>query len=538
MAFWGVEVKPGKPYVHQLDETRGRLHISQATLGVGASSKKSMLQCNIGDKSPVLLCCLLPDKTESCPLDLEFEEEEDVIFSVLGPRSVHLGGYYLGSSCAHGHGDGDESDSYGEDIGESENELSTDFDSEDEYEDDFIDDDEDDIEMFSASPRPKSGVVIEEILDDETPVNGNGDRKRPKSKFQVSDSDDSNQKQIIVGGASSTIESESEDEDGFPVSSPCAEVQGKLDKKVSKKSKGKAKDDGDQVMPISSPSRIEEESAEVQAKPDKKVSKKSNKKSENGGDRVTGAKRKSQDDQDGKAERVIEKTKDSSLPTSEIEQESAEQQKRKKRKERIKEGKTHGVGDDSMVEADKAKTVEITQDEPAVNGTPSNDKSDEDTTEKKKKKKKNKKNKTPESNKSADGEETKKGSVVKIEEKKAEKPTHQRNYSNGLVVEELEMGKPDGEKASPGTKVSVRYIGKLKKNGNIFDSNINRAPFQFRLGVGEVIKGWDVGVTGMRVGDKRRLTIPPSMGYGQKGAAPKIPPNAWLEFDVELLRVR
>ncbi|KAL5728026.1 peptidylprolyl isomerase [Ranunculus cassubicifolius] len=61
---------------------------------------------------------------------------------------------------------------------------------------------------------------------------------------------------------------------------------------------------------------------------------------------------------------------------------------------------------------------------------------------------------------------------------------------------------------------SVCYIGKLKKNGKIFDSCTNRkVPFQFRLGVGQVIKGWDVGVSGMRVGDKRRLTIPPSMGY-------------------------
>ncbi|KAJ0620339.1 putative peptidylprolyl isomerase [Helianthus annuus] len=74
----------------------------------------------------------------------------------------------------------------------------------------------------------------------------------------------------------------------------------------------------------------------------------------------------------------------------------------------------------------------------------------------------------------------------------------------------------------------MRYIGKLKKNGKIFDSNIAKAPFKFRLGAGEVIAGWDVGVKGMRVGEKRRLTIPPSMGYGARGAGSAIPPNSWL----------
>ncbi|XP_062089482.1 peptidyl-prolyl cis-trans isomerase FKBP15-3-like [Humulus lupulus] len=110
-----------------------------------------------------------------------------------------------------------------------------------------------------------------------------------------------------------------------------------------------------------------------------------------------------------------------------------------------------------------------------------------------------------------------------------------RTFANGLVIEELSMDKPDGKKAQPGKKVSVHYIGKLKKNGKQFDSNVGRAPFKFRLGVGQVIKGWDVGVEGMRVGDKRRLTIPPEIGYGAGGA---IPPNSWLVFDVELNDVR
>ncbi|PQM37489.1 peptidyl-prolyl cis-trans isomerase FKBP53 [Prunus yedoensis var. nudiflora] len=120
-------------------------------------------------------------------------------------------------------------------------------------------------------------------------------------------------------------------------------------------------------------------------------------------------------------------------------------------------------------------------------------------------------------------------------EKTNGKPSKVRTFGNGLVIEDLSMGQPDGKRASPGQKVSVRYIGKLK-NGKIFDSNVGGPPFKFRLGIGQVISGWDVGVNGMRVGDKRRLTIPPEMGYGRERAG-KIPPNSWLVFDVELVAV-
>jgi FK506-binding nuclear protein len=77
----------------------------------------------------------------------------------------------------------------------------------------------------------------------------------------------------------------------------------------------------------------------------------------------------------------------------------------------------------------------------------------------------------------------------------------------------------------------MKYVGRLKSNGKVFDAS-KGAPFTFRLGVGEVIKGWDIGVKGMRVGDKRKLIIPPDMAYGKKGAPGAIPPNAWLEFDI------
>ncbi|PON31586.1 hypothetical protein TorRG33x02_357450, partial [Trema orientale] len=102
MAFWGIEVKPGKPFTHKFDDLRGRLHVSMASLGMGKATTKSVLQCNVGNKSPVFLCSLYPEKTESLQLNLEFEEVDEVVFSVIGPRSIHLSGYYLGSGRHRG----------------------------------------------------------------------------------------------------------------------------------------------------------------------------------------------------------------------------------------------------------------------------------------------------------------------------------------------------------------------------------------------------------------------------------------------------
>jgi FKBP-type peptidyl-prolyl cis-trans isomerase len=95
-----------------------------------------------------------------------------------------------------------------------------------------------------------------------------------------------------------------------------------------------------------------------------------------------------------------------------------------------------------------------------------------------------------------------------------------------------------GATAEKGQTVSVHYTGWLT-NGKKFDSSLDRGqPFRFNLGAGQVIKGWDEGVAGMKVGGKRQLRIPPELGYGSRGAGGVIPPNATLIFDVELLGVR
>lgn len=108
--------------------------------------------------------------------------------------------------------------------------------------------------------------------------------------------------------------------------------------------------------------------------------------------------------------------------------------------------------------------------------------------------------------------------------------------SSGLQYIDQVVG--TGETATAGQTVSVHYTGWLT-NGKKFDSSVDRGqPFSFRLGVGQVIKGWDEGVQGMKVGGKRKLTIPSNLGYGARGAGGLIPPHATLVFDVELLGVQ
>ncbi|KAJ0452247.1 putative peptidylprolyl isomerase [Helianthus annuus] len=458
MAFWGVELKPGKPYLHQYDDERGRLHLSQATLGSGKSKEKAVVVCSVGDKKPIYLCSLLPRKMETCSLNIEFEEYDEVTFSVEGSHNIHLSGFFYGEKP---DSDGDDYESDSDEDGSFEG---AEIGSEDDSEFDF--DDADDLDDLTDDEMvPNSGVKIEEIVEDEK-QNANAVSEQSKKRNKsASKSDEKSSQQTVLKNSSSVPVLESEDEDGFPISSSA-----------------KGKDS------VSSGTKNTEGSA-------KKIAKKPSEKS---------AKRKRDDSVVDDDDLTSKPTSvEASTPEVNVKKEKKKNKKNKKAKDTLEgaNNNTNGVKEEANQEQTPEKAASVAKD------------------------KKNKK------------QESTPGSKVTESASAEAKPTQVRTFPNGLVIEELQMGKPNGKRATPGKKVSMRYIGKLKKNGKIFDSNIGNAPFKFRLGVGQVIAGWDVGVKGMRVGDKRRLTIPPVMGYGAKGAGPDIPPNSWLVFDVELVDV-
>jgi len=142
------------------------------------------------------------------------------------------------------------------------------------------------------------------------------------------------------------------------------------------------------------------------------------------------------------------------------------------------------------------------------------------------------------------------GIVLSVAAQTAKKPTHPTHLvtrgptkvtgegvktASGLQYWDIKVG--TGEEAKPGGKVKVHYTGWLS-SGKKFDSSVGSAPFDFTIGQGEVIKGWDEGVAGMKVGGKRQLRIPPELAYGEDGHPPQIPPNSTLVFDVTLVAAK
>ncbi len=110
-----------------------------------------------------------------------------------------------------------------------------------------------------------------------------------------------------------------------------------------------------------------------------------------------------------------------------------------------------------------------------------------------------------------------------------------KTFPDGLIVEDLKIG--SGTEVKAGDSVSIHYVGTLQSGAKFDSSYDRRQPFQTQIGVGDVIKGWDEGVVGMKVGGKRKLTIPPDLGYGSNPVGP-IPANSTLIFELELLDVK
>ncbi|XP_027159279.1 peptidyl-prolyl cis-trans isomerase FKBP43-like [Coffea eugenioides] len=627
MAFWGIEVKPGKPVTHSFDKVRRRLRISQATLGIGSAITKSLVQCNVGNKSPVFLCALLPDKTESCHLDLEFEEADDVVFSVIGPRSVYLTGYYV-SNDQHPALNSD-TESYGEDIANTETEESGLRSDEDEYEDSFIDDSD----PVLSPPSPDG--VVKEMDDVKEMRERKGSKRLQGKKFVIIDSDDettsqesedddnhliSASKNNMVAKDKVTVETIAEPADcgasgheskekADPVtmpkepkrktlpcnaSFPADEV--KLDKEMEPKeirclSQEAETFEDNSVNPIDSPvhqvhanlAKVDDASGSLHAskKEDKselapvnnKKSKRKRKEQADGDKIIEGSNsnhkkslkedkvmqavaetdNKEQDlpmpnesNQEPTINGKIDLDGPSSLPHPEKDQPSKKRRKKgsiKERSDGSNDATSKRILVDDQLKENLLKDEKIVSDMPATTSEDKKQTADEGTNfdfaaegnqlEKPKKKKKKAKTVDNKENMNVSG-----SLLSENESREPSKSCQVRTLSNGLVIEELALGEQEGKIAAIGKKVKVYYTGMLKESGHVFDSNVGNSPYKFRLGDEAIIGGWNIGLEGMHVGDKRRLIIPPALGYGSKGAGENVPPNSWLVYDVELAGVR
>lgn len=573
---------PGKPVTVESEEdgSFNQLHVSQATLGESSEPKnkgkdKAVLSIKSGeaaDGKVIRACVLAPERAECCPLDLIFSDP--VTFSVSGQHSVHLTGYFMPTPEEEFDMDDDyeaEEDDEAEEAG-------------DEDEEDENEEDEHDGLDFPAA----TGNNLRDFLnglqdeDDDEDEEFEGDEDDEYDDDDDEDDEDEDEEDVIFSNSSRTnvrIEEvggrQEEDEDGFIVgrkrpasSSPVKEGVKKADLLQPKKKQAVSseKDNEATKVPESLDSGVKvaggkkEKAGALQEGQKVGTPEVKGKKSPVGGKGKAGKEesvKPGSAGKEGKIRKDAEGEKEKVKAVGAGKTGSAEKLKSEKEAANVK---AETVKEAAAKKKDEKKAPEIKEAEKKVEVKSAAAAEKQEEGEKKSKAAKKKKAAGAEAakkeeNKGAetDGkkEELKKGVEKKsVDEKKktaekgkegtgaaALKKGTVRTYPNGMVLEELRMGKPDGKVAKAGKMVAMRYVGKLK-NGKVFDSNISGNPFKFRLGVGEVIKGWDVGVEGMRVGDKRLLKIPPAMGYGPKGAPPTIPGNSWLHFEVELVDVK
>ncbi|CAL5065123.1 unnamed protein product [Urochloa decumbens] len=476
MAFWGVEVKPGKPYTHTYQADHGRLRVCQATLSNCDAAGRTVLQCNVGNKIPIKLCSLNPKLSEMCHLEIELEEVDDVVFSVIGQSSIHLSGYYVRASSRSNAGD-DESESYGEDVGHSDTDEEHDAD-EDSYESDFIDD-RDVIDVSDdefSSPRCRRKKACEKQTRAER-------RRRLKKQVDSTDDNDSPVMKPAVKPSAPLIGSGSDD-DNVPISvASVKKDNAKVAVKRNAPSIFESGSDEDNV-PISVDS-VKKDSAKVAFKRTAPSI------FDSGSDEEDDALISVASGMKHNAKVAEEANPQNGKINDETEKKSSDDKKRRR----------------SAISEDPASPMDI-----ADANAPSVPKQGVEIKKKSKKKMRNQ-----------SGE-------------KDEKQTNIRTLEDGLMVEDLSTGNVDAKVASDGCKVYIKYVGMLK-DGNIVQSNLNEKPYKFKLGAGKVMRGWDVGICGMRVGEKRRLTMPPSMCSGGKSAV-EVPKNSSVIYEIELVKVK
>ncbi|KAE8720266.1 Peptidyl-prolyl cis-trans isomerase FKBP43 [Hibiscus syriacus] len=514
MAFWGTEVKPGKSFTHV--PLYGRLHISQATLGMGSGEQKSIVKCNIGHSKPVFLCSLFPDKAECCQLNLEFEESVEVVFSVIGPRAVHLTGYYLGSSSLDRyHSDG--SEPYGEDIADTETERVKSSEKS-EYGGSFIDDD-DDPQVFSSSEESPAGFGSNEEMRGLKFKGRIGKRRRLRKKYQKSESDNGNsQQKDFINGVSPRELFDSETENALPISSlfsgKCASKSGKDDiggesrKETGNHNNNEIEDNATMLEGING---VQLECKSGIRNVDKLEELVREERLPEADHCVVEKVVLEQNDQNQKlASNEICQSDNPLLTPSEVGTVDGAKLIRK-RKEHFEDNDTKG-DEVSKNGSNLNSVIEDVLMEDKETQTHVND-----NHSKKRKNKKRFKDEGEQDGTKMEPPAPEKEQSVDLNDKNTNDQEIQ--LSNGIMIEELEKGKPNGKIASLGPSPLHRKV-------------------EGQWGIeGQVQETWKVGIDGMQVGGKRRLTVPPWVRCTKEGTSESIPPNPWLVFEFELVKV-
>ncbi|XP_019233076.1 PREDICTED: peptidyl-prolyl cis-trans isomerase FKBP43-like [Nicotiana attenuata] len=451
MAFWGAFIEPGKPYTLKLhNNNKRRVRISQATLGErsGLWKSRSIVRCAIGSQPPISICSLCKE-IHCCQLDLEFEEFDDVVFSVVGPRGVHLAGYYLSSRETTSKSTGTDElgvDLYGEDISNAVCERN--------------------IEVTASKPA---------LLETQSGADDNDDA----GKIELL---------VPVEGRGTSFNNIATD-CGLKEDTPKAMNKGNCPLAIIPCQKPIiGKDSNRSPQPVN----------EVSHSRDRKK-----RKTENQENRC-----------------------DSNISSFSWRWKIEAHLQLLRRSIRVPCHQILALSDGMTLPRASNKSPE-----PVTEMCHS-----QDRTKEKKRKIENQENRY-DSNILSQLEMENRSSLANPKEiTESCKAPQILTLSNGVTFEVLVKGKQDGKVASTGKQVKIYFIAKLRGTGCVVGSNIGEAPHRFRLGDKNMVKGLNIGIEGMHVGEKRRLTVPPSLGFGKK-ARPPVPADSWLQYDIELVDI-
>jgi FK506-binding nuclear protein len=486
--FFGLIVEAGKTY-EQLNELP--LRISMASIGPNekgeVGTKRTYLKFRSEDKDYVV-CSLTPEKNETQMLDLVFEPGDELSFLTTGDCAVHLvGNYMLNDYPSMGDSDDEEDDDSEEDESMLDDEIDSD-------EAGVMDSKLLGIQKVGASKKVASKAAASKSSEagETSEEEGDSDDSEASEAGAWMDMDDNEEElsEIDLMRHAAGIKRKA---NGKPLPIPPAGKKAKIVELVDAEENIKAPNvtpDSLKVAPSVSLNTPEVRGNGADQKKNKKAEKQ----------------RKQKERREKKnAAKALDETKSTGVSNVE----SAPLAVGGKGKKHLSEG-------NSATNLQSAKAVaKQMEKEPKSNGvTPTAKPNGESSSPSK-----------PENTSTPNGDENSNAKGLK-----------KKTFPNGLQFEDVILGK--GPRAKPGRNVTVRYIGKLASNGKVFDANTDGTPFDFKLGQGSVIKGWDFGINGMYVGGTRKIIIPPSMGYGAKGSSPKIPPNATLEFEIKLLHVK